>query len=57
MVLYTKISIATSKDWSHRDTVAHVDIKLNKVVKRGVMRIDWCKIKRKQNEKREINQW
>ena len=34
-VLYTKTGIVTSKDRSHRDTVAHIDIKLNKLIKRG----------------------
>ena len=30
-VLYTKISIATSKDRSHKDTVAHIDIKIEEI--------------------------
>ena len=34
-VLYTKTSIGTSEDRSHRHTVTHTDIKFKKITKKG----------------------
>ena len=34
MIFYTKTDIATNKDQSHKDTVAHTDIKFKQIIKR-----------------------